>query len=1009
MAESGIRLQRSTSSESTGAVQRQCACGTPTSSLETECEACKSEGMLNLQTRLAIGRPDDPLEHEADRAARQVMATAATSHVTHSNVPRLSRLQGSAAHGRTAVAPSAVEHTLNTPGEPLSESQRAFFEPRFMHDFAQVRIHKDDHADRSARSVNALAYTVGTHVVFRQGQFDPTSHGGRELLAHELAHVVQQSPQKTPSSVQRFEDDSVDVPLEEDDEALENAPIDMADPVVLITLGGGEVVFYTLSGRTFTGESHSDLPPGNYTLRVDFHQQIWRIQEDVPSGERFHVNGLNADPWALPYAGEVLLQVGAGSAPGVPQMSIDERIDKIRELLEGHTGGDDEKQLIALIQSVPPEQAAELLARLHADQLDGESLYQRLDDDVHGENNLFIHEALSLLRMKTLGSETGTAALADAPVIPWHDVMGFFETSVTFSVTALEGGRVRLEFHRGPMLKAGTEFDDELDALPFDMFVGGQTFEANDVIIIHDYDQGRFVPVTAGELVGYQHAGVRKLLADVGTIAQFAVPVSAARTVAGKFAVVALERILPAAVLLVDENRLNIARWFPSWGPAMIRYSDLVKTGLAAYGIASFAVSGFRIFQQWKRVRGSRASMDGPAPNSDAEQVALQMERHADGLISEAEKIRDAELAAGSTSPLDDLDLAHAADDIQRPPSAVDDLGAGPRHGEAPVDTPASPPRQRPGETPRPVREAPPDAPLSRVAPDPSAREAEVMQGISDETRAMLEQNPALKDSLIAHPHAAQALKLCNSPCYPDFATPEQIARLERLFIDEQALPLVADSTRSLAIRRFLHEQTNVDDLDRAIGILEGQLSDAAGGADLARMREIAADLAEAGLQGPDQARHALPQSSTIARNRPGQVSGGRGLTDVADEWFPNNPTTGAAARVAPIPGQIARKLRRIGHFRSFREFRETFWQLVANDPVLGRAATNGQSGWSAQNLSRMRQGHAPWAPTGQATGGGANAKWQLNHKQAITSEGGVYDLDNIEVVTPWFHQGIGD
>lgn len=78
-------------------------------------------------------------------------------------------------------------------GRPLDAETRAFFEPRFGHDFAGVRIHDDTAAEASAHSTHALAYTFGHQIVFRSGQYSPTTDEGRCLLGHELAHVVQQS------------------------------------------------------------------------------------------------------------------------------------------------------------------------------------------------------------------------------------------------------------------------------------------------------------------------------------------------------------------------------------------------------------------------------------------------------------------------------------------------------------------------------------------------------------------------------------------------------------------------------------------------------------------------------------------------------------------------------------------------------------------------------------------------------------------------------------------------
>jgi hypothetical protein len=93
----------------------------------------------------------------------------------------------------TRTAPPIVHEVLRSPGQPLDGKTRAYMEPRFGHDFAHVRVHQDGRAADSARSVKALAYTVGEHVVFGVGRYDPEGATGRRLLAHELVHVVQQT------------------------------------------------------------------------------------------------------------------------------------------------------------------------------------------------------------------------------------------------------------------------------------------------------------------------------------------------------------------------------------------------------------------------------------------------------------------------------------------------------------------------------------------------------------------------------------------------------------------------------------------------------------------------------------------------------------------------------------------------------------------------------------------------------------------------------------------------
>ncbi|KRE83000.1 hypothetical protein ASG75_15530 [Rhodanobacter sp. Soil772] len=87
--------------------------------------------------------------------------------------------------------PPLVRDVLATPGRPLEPATRQWMEPRFGSDFSRVRVHDDGHAAASARAVGALAYAVGSHVVFDTHQYAPGTSAGRHLLAHELAHTLQ--------------------------------------------------------------------------------------------------------------------------------------------------------------------------------------------------------------------------------------------------------------------------------------------------------------------------------------------------------------------------------------------------------------------------------------------------------------------------------------------------------------------------------------------------------------------------------------------------------------------------------------------------------------------------------------------------------------------------------------------------------------------------------------------------------------------------------------------------
>ncbi|MBR0565471.1 DUF4157 domain-containing protein [Azoarcus sp. L1K30] len=91
------------------------------------------------------------------------------------------------------VVPEEVGAVLHRAGQPLPDAIREDFESRFGHDFSHVRIHTDAQAAQSAAAVSARAYTVGRDIVFNRGEFQPGSHQGRHLLAHELTHVIQQA------------------------------------------------------------------------------------------------------------------------------------------------------------------------------------------------------------------------------------------------------------------------------------------------------------------------------------------------------------------------------------------------------------------------------------------------------------------------------------------------------------------------------------------------------------------------------------------------------------------------------------------------------------------------------------------------------------------------------------------------------------------------------------------------------------------------------------------------
>lgn len=138
-----------------------------------------------IQAKLNVSTPADRSEQEADRAADQVMQTPG---------PR-ERLQTEPVRGDNpgeTTAPSSVREAVSSPGRPLDAATRGWMASRFGEDFGHVRVHTDERAAVSARTLGARAYTVGSDLVFEAGEYAPATAEGKRLIAHELAHVVQQ-------------------------------------------------------------------------------------------------------------------------------------------------------------------------------------------------------------------------------------------------------------------------------------------------------------------------------------------------------------------------------------------------------------------------------------------------------------------------------------------------------------------------------------------------------------------------------------------------------------------------------------------------------------------------------------------------------------------------------------------------------------------------------------------------------------------------------------------------
>jgi Domain of unknown function (DUF4157) len=161
--------------------------------------------LQGAQPGLSAARVDD---------ARARMPDAAGAPVKQ--LPELRRLESTL---------PVVRETLHSPGQPLDAATRQLFEPRFGWDFGRVRVHTDARAARSASALDARAFTFGERIVFGAGRYAPAGFDGRRLIAHELAHVIQQIDTGTPTIQRQPDSGSKEIEMPE-----ENVP---AEPTLI--------------------------------------------------------------------------------------------------------------------------------------------------------------------------------------------------------------------------------------------------------------------------------------------------------------------------------------------------------------------------------------------------------------------------------------------------------------------------------------------------------------------------------------------------------------------------------------------------------------------------------------------------------------------------------------------------------------------------------------------------------------------------------------------------------
>jgi hypothetical protein len=234
-----------------------------------------------IQAKLTVNAPGDRYEQEADRVADEVMrmSVRGTSIQAASTPPdEKAGLQRKCACGgsepkcepckeeqqegmlqtksagvpREAEAPPIVYDVLRSPGVLLDRSVREQMESQFGQDLSSVRIHTDARAAASSQAVSADAYTVGRNVVFNSGMYAPHTATGRKLIAHELAHVIQQHGVGAHAQAKLTIGDSGDSAEHEADRAAD-----------IVVSGGAPARVQADESRAVVQRQDDDIPSGS--------------------------------------------------------------------------------------------------------------------------------------------------------------------------------------------------------------------------------------------------------------------------------------------------------------------------------------------------------------------------------------------------------------------------------------------------------------------------------------------------------------------------------------------------------------------------------------------------------------------------------------------------------------------------------------------------------------------------------------------------------------------------
>lgn len=293
-----------------------------------------------MPTRTAVNKGTSRTAVAASRAPASDSAEQHAAQNEHHDALTPPAFSWSFGEVQPSVAPPVVHETLRSPGHRLDRETRTLFEARFRQPLDDVTVHVGHRAAESAQAVDALAYTVGHHVVFSAGQYSPRTAAGRALLAHELTHVVQQRSARRAAERLAIGGHAESREREAEYAAADPTPL----PVELLQRASIWQKFVRLLG--FEG-SFKDDELQAYLTFLDTHKKI--------------ENNYDSDNKAR----EVVRRWKAGRH--AYDLSVDRRVLLIREMLSGWTLGGDEEAILGILSGSMDVELREILKQIPAE------------------------------------------------------------------------------------------------------------------------------------------------------------------------------------------------------------------------------------------------------------------------------------------------------------------------------------------------------------------------------------------------------------------------------------------------------------------------------------------------------------------------------------------------------------------------------------------------------------------------------------------------------------------